>query len=219
MTRRPSDLGFPIQRPILISGGPRCPDFTSRKMSEGDVRAVPRVTPRLYREAACQYHPRTKSGPISYRLPFPVSCLPCRTNVTPTSYPRHAKSAPRQSPTRYRSDLSATSTVPVDHSQAATSPDDVMLTSSNPLDDVMLTSSKFSRQSQKVHIFTKIRVFSHFYQKNYSALCMHFTTISPPTCRIRFEDHGRPEFACVCYHCQKFTRYLPKFPLRAWFFL
>ena len=219
-THRPSDLGFPIRWPILISGSPRCPDFTSRKVSEGDVKAVPRTAPRLYREAACQYHSRTNSGPK-----LPLTTLVYRP---PTSRLRHAHVMPSQRRVSARPAIAPTCPPPQQSPwtthRPPRHPSILDPTRWRHVDVIrprphLLTSFKKRANSPNLHIFTKIHIFSHFYQKNYSSLCMHFMTISPPTCRIRFKDCGRPEFTCICYHCQKFTRYLSKFPFRAWFFL
>lgn len=59
--------------------------------------------------------------------PLPTSGFPLtgHANVTPP----HCRIS---APARHRSDMSSTYVVPVDHSQAATSPDDIMLTSPDP---------------------------------------------------------------------------------------
>lgn len=126
-------------------------------MSEGDVRARPRVAPKSYREAACQYHSRTISGPME---PLTALRIP-PAHVTSVSCPRHVKSASRQRPARHCSDLSATSPIHADHSQATTS-----RFRTRPH---LMTSSKKRVNAQNVHIFAKIRVFSHFFTK--SLLC------------------------------------------------
>jgi hypothetical protein len=62
--------------------------------------------------------------------------LPLVLYRLPTSLLRHAHVSstrrPVSTPARQRSDMSATYAIPVDHSQAATSLDDVMLTSPDP---------------------------------------------------------------------------------------
>jgi hypothetical protein len=64
---------------------------------------------------------------------------------------------------------------PVDLSLTATSPGDVMMTSSNPgpLDDVMLTSSKKRANKTKKPYFRRFfAIFSYFQKKYCSAVCM-----------------------------------------------
>ena len=64
---------------------------------------------------------------------------------------------------------------PVDRSLTATSPDDVLLTSSNPVphDDVMLTSSKKRANKTKKPYFRHfLPILAFFWEKRCSAVCM-----------------------------------------------
>lgn len=101
--------------------------------------------------------------------------------------------------------------IPVDLSYAATSPDDIMLTSPD-LDPTQWCHADViqkKRQSPEKSIFwPKCCVFCTFCKKSYCILCMKFTSEPSPACWIFPGDRWRAISTCIRDHCSQSTRYL-----------
>jgi len=164
-TCRPSDLGPPIRRLTLISNCLRCLGDSSRKLSDHDVRARPRVAPRLYREAACQNRSRTISGPMEE-----LTALVIPPHVTHASPLRHCHLSVISAPDP--PSLQVVCHVP--HPCGPLTDHHVITPYHDPTYDVMLTSSKKRAKAQNVNIWPKITVFRTFSTKDHCAPCMQF---------------------------------------------
>ena len=137
---------------MAVSEGPRRPTDTFRYLSDAYVTRGQMSRPSSIGAPYDRFLAVQEGARYGDTCPSHVPVL-----LSYTSFPRSPTSSLIRPPGRHL-------IVPVDRSQAATSPDDVLLTSSHPdpLADVMLTSLKKRANKPKSHILTIFRVFYHF---------------------------------------------------------